>query len=226
MGKKVIALSDIKKSYFIGGTEYPILKGIDLSIDEGEFVALMGPSGSGKSTLLNIIGALDKPSSGEYLIQEKLVSKLSSDELADIRNKYIGFIFQNFQLIPNLSVFENVTLPSFYADTEADDVARKLLDQVGLSEQLHKKPNEMSGGQRQRVAIARSLINNPSFILADEPTGNLDSKTGKEILDLILELKNKFGKTILMVTHDQHIADLADRIIYLKDGKVTNKKSV
>lgn len=226
MSNKVISLDDVKKSYFISGVEYPILKGIDLTIEEGEFVALMGPSGSGKSTLLNIIGALDKPTEGKYLIQDRLVSSLSSDDLADIRNKYIGFIFQNFQLIPNLTVFENVTLPSFYAGTQADDEAKKLLELVGLTEQLKKKPNELSGGQRQRVAIARSLINDPSFILADEPTGNLDSKTGKEIMDLILNLKNKYKKTILMVTHDQHIADLADRIIYLKDGKVTNKKSV
>lgn len=226
MDRQVIFLEDIKKSYFIGAEEFPILKGIDLSIKVGEFVALMGPSGSGKSTLLNIIGALDKPTEGVYRIQDKPVSTLSSDQLAEIRNKYIGFIFQNFQLIPTLSSLENVSLPSFYSGHQDLKKAHSLLKMVGLEDQWKKKPNELSGGQRQRVAIARALVNEPEFILADEPTGNLDSKTGKEIMDLILALKNDYKKTILMVTHDPHLADLADRIIYLKDGRITNKKSI
>ena len=220
----MISLTSIKKSYFIKNTEFPILKGIDLSVKNGEFIALMGPSGSGKSTLLNIIGCLDKPTHGEYLIDKKLVSNLSNDELADVRNTYIGFIFQNFNLIPTLSTLDNVALPSFYNGEINYKKAKELLDLVGLSDRLDNKPNELSGGQRQRVAIARSLINDPEFILADEPTGNLDSKTGADIMKLIVSLKKDFGKTILMVTHDSHLAKLTDRVVYLKDGYITNKK--
>jgi len=226
MDNLVISLEEIKKSYFIKENEFPVLKGIDFDIKRGEFVSLMGPSGSGKSTLLNIIGALDKPTSGNYHIQNKLVSTLSSDQLADIRNRYIGFIFQNFNLIPSLSTLENVALPSFYTGQENYDRAKELLTIVGLGDKFNNKPNELSGGQRQRVAIARSLINNPEFILADEPTGNLDSITGKEIMDLVISLNKKYGKTILMVTHDSSLAKLTHRVIYLKDGRVTNEKSV
>jgi len=226
MATKIISLEDVKKSYFIKSEEFSILKGINFDIEKGEFVSLMGPSGSGKSTLLNIIGALDKPTSGKYFIQEKLVSTLLSDQLADIRNRYIGFIFQNFNLIPTLSALDNVALPSFYAGKLVYERAKELLNMVGLSGRFNNRPNELSGGQRQRVAIARALINDPEFILADEPTGNLDSKTGREIMDLISSLKNKHGKTILMVTHDQHLSKITDRVIYLKDGKITNKKSV
>ncbi|KKQ26415.1 MAG: ABC transporter, ATPase subunit [Microgenomates group bacterium GW2011_GWC1_37_12b] len=226
MATLIISLEKITKSYYIKEEEFPVLKGINFDIKKGEFVALMGPSGSGKSTLLNIIGALDKPTGGNYHIQSKLVSDLSSDELADIRNRYIGFIFQNFNLIPTISALENVALPSFYAGALDYDRAKELLTMVGLADRLNNRPNELSGGQRQRVSIARSLINSPEFILADEPTGNLDSKTGKEIMDLILSLKKKYGKTILMVTHDPHLAQITDRIIYLKDGKITDKKSI
>ncbi len=226
MATLIISLEKITKSYYIKEEEFPVLKGINFDIKKGEFVALMGPSGSGKSTLLNIIGALDKPTGGNYHIQSKLVSDLSSDELADIRNRYIGFIFQNFNLIPTISALENVALPSFYAGALDYDRAKELLTMVGLADRLNNRPNELSGGQRQRVSIARSLINSPEFILADEPTGNLDSKTGKEIMDLILSLKKKNGKTILMVTHDPHLAQITDRIIYLKDGKITDKKSI
>ena len=221
----VITLTSVKKSYFIKKTEYPILKGIDLTVKKGEFVALMGPSGSGKSTLLNIIGCLDKPTEGKYVINEKSVSNLTSDELADIRNTYVGFIFQNFNLIPTLSVLDNVALPSFYSGDVNYKKAKELLSAVGLSDKLNNKPNELSGGQKQRVAIARSLINDPEFILADEPTGNLDSKTGEEIMKLVVSLKKDYGKTILMVTHDPHLAKLTDRIIYLKDGYITKNKS-
>jgi len=226
MDSQIISLEEIKKSYFIKENEFPVLKGINFDIKKGEFVALMGPSGSGKSTLLNIIGALDKPTSGKYHIQNKLVSDLSSDQLAEIRNQYIGFIFQNFNLIPSISSLENVALPSFYTGQENYDRAKELLEIVGLKDKFDNNPNELSGGQRQRVAIARSLINNPEFILADEPTGNLDSVTGKEIMELVLSLNKKYGKTILMVTHDPHLAKLTHRVIYLKDGRVTNEKSV
>lgn len=222
----IISLDKVTKSYFIKNIEYPILKGIDLTVTAGEFVALMGPSGSGKSTLLNIIGALDKPTKGEYLIGNKNVSNLNRDELAQIRNTYIGFIFQNFQLIPTLSSINNVVLPSFYADTHNYGKAKELLTLFGMGDRLDNKPSELSGGQRQRVAIARALINDPDFILADEPTGNLDSKNGAEILKLILSLKKDFGKTILMVTHDPSIARLSDRTIYLKDGIITKSKNI
>lgn len=222
----MISLTSIKKSYFIKDIEFPILKGIDLTVKDGEFVALMGPSGSGKSTLLNIIGGLDKITDGRYMINDKNVSHLSSDELAEIRNTYIGFIFQNFNLIPTLSTLDNVALPSFYSGDINYKRAKELLDVVGLSDRLKNKPNELSGGQRQRVAIARSLINNPEFILADEPTGNLDSRTGEDIMKLIVSLKNDYGKTVLMVTHDPHLAKMTDRIVYLKDGFITKKKSI
>ena len=184
-------------------------------------MTLMGPSGSGKSTLLNIVGALDKPTQGTYYIERQLVSELTNDQLAEIRNTYIGFIFQNFQLIPTLSALDNVMLPSFYARGQNYPRAKELLSLVGMNDRLNNKSNELSGGQKQRVAIARALINEPQFILADEPTGNLDSKTGAEILQLILSLRKDYGKTILMVTHDQQIAKLADRTIYLKDGVIT-----
>ncbi len=222
----MISLASIKKSYFIKNIEFPILKGVDLTVQNGEFIGLMGPSGSGKSTLLNIIGCLDKPTSGEYLIDKKVVSNLSKDELADVRNTYIGFIFQNFNLIPTLSTLDNVALPSFYSGEINYKKARELLDLVGLSDKLENKPNELSGGQRQRVAIARALVNDPQFILADEPTGNLDSKTGADIMKLIISLKRDMGKTILMVTHDSNLSKLTDRVIYLKDGYITNKKSI
>jgi len=226
MKTQIISLEDVKKSYYIKEEEFPILKGINFEIYQGEFVALMGPSGSGKSTLLNIIGALDRPTSGRYKLQDKLVSELSSDQLAEIRNRYIGFIFQNFNLIPTLSSLDNVLLPSFYAQNPNNSRAKELLNMVGLEGKFGNKPNELSGGQRQRVAIARALVNDPEFILADEPTGNLDSKTGKEVMDIILSLNKNYDKTILMVTHDPHLAALTHRVIYLKDGRITKEKSV
>jgi len=220
----MITLLKITKSYFIKKEEFTILKGIDLTIKKGEFVALMGPSGSGKSTLLNLIGALDRPTSGEYVLNGKKIDRLSTDELADIRNKEIGFIFQSFQLIPTLSSLENVALPSFYAGNSNYRYARDLLSLVGLEGRFDSRPNELSGGQKQRVAIARALINNPALILADEPTGNLDSKTGEKIMKLILKLKSEYGKTILMVTHDPLLGKLADRTVQLKDGLITRKR--
>ncbi len=220
MKTPLLTLSKIVKSYQIRNESYQILKGIDITIREGEFVAIMGPSGSGKSTLLNIIGCLDTPTSGKYILNDKEVSGMSKRELAVIRNTYIGFIFQNFNLIPSLNVLDNVLLPSFYLGNEDVKRAHELLETVGLGERTTFKPNELSGGQKQRVAIARSLMNSPSFLLADEPTGALDSKTGHEIMDLILSLNKKDKKTILMVTHDPNIAKLADRIIHLQDGKI------
>ena len=216
----LLSLHNIVKSYQIRTDTYQILRGVDLTISRGDFVAIMGPSGSGKSTLLNIIGCLDSPTSGEYVLDGNTVSSLTSRELATIRNTYIGFIFQNFNLIPSLSVLDNVLLPSFYLGHEDRDRAIYLLSTMGLSERLSFKPNELSGGQKQRVAIARALMNNPAFILADEPTGALDSKTGKEIMELILDLNKKEQKTILMVTHDPAIAKKAHRIIHLQDGRV------
>lgn len=220
MKKTLLSLTKIVKSYQIRNDTYQILRGIDVEIKEGEFVAIMGPSGSGKSTLLNIIGCLDTFTSGTYQLNGIDVFKLSSAELAVIRNTYIGFIFQNFNLIPSLNVIDNVLLPSFYLGEEKPTLAAKLLEIVGLSERKLFRPNELSGGQKQRVAIARALMNNPSFLLADEPTGALDTKTGHEIMELILKLNKEEGKTILMVTHDPNIAKLANRIIHLQDGKV------
>lgn len=219
--KTLLSLVNIHKSYTIRNDTYSILKNITSHVYEGEFVAIMGPSGSGKSTLLNIIGCLDKPTSGSYLLRETDVAKLTERQLATIRNTYIGFIFQNFNLIPSLSVLENVLLPSFYRGHENTNRALELLKTVGLSERISFMPNELSGGQKQRVAIARALMNDPAFILADEPTGALDSKTGKEIMDLIDSLNKKQNKTILMVTHDDHVAKYAHRIIRLRDGHIT-----
>lgn len=223
MTNTLLSLKKIIKSYQIKSETYEILKGLDVDIAKGDFVAIMGPSGSGKSTLLNIIGCLDSPTSGSYTLEGKNVSGLSQRELAVVRNTYIGFIFQNFNLIPSLSVIDNVLLPSFYLGKEDHKRAKELLSSMGLSERVSFKPNELSGGQKQRVAIARALINNPSFLLADEPTGALDSKTGKEIMELIVNLNRKEGKTVLMVTHDLAIAQRAQRIIHLQDGKIIHE---
>src|SRR3989339_638083 len=223
MTNTLLSLKKIVKSYQIKSETYHILKSLDIEIKRGDFVAIMGPSGSGKSTLLNIIGCLDSPSSGSYILEDKNVSRLSERELAVIRNIHIGFIFQNFNLISSLSVIDNVLLPSFYLGKENYKRAKELLESMGLSDRSAFKPNELTGGQKQRVAIARALMNNPSFLLADEPTGALDSKTGKEIMDLIVDLNTKQGKTILMVTHDPLIAKRAHSIIHLQDGKIVHE---
>jgi putative ABC transport system ATP-binding protein len=218
----VIELKDLRKSYYLGKQELPVLKGINLDILRSEFVALMGPSGSGKSTLMNILGCLDTLTSGQYILNGNDVSKLPDNDLADIRNQEIGFVFQQFNLLPRLSALENVALPLIYAGVskkERNERAMEMLSKVNLADRHHHKSNELSGGQIQRVAIARALVNNPSIILADEPTGNLDSKTSEEIMKLISDIHDQ-GNTVVLVTHEEDIARYARRVVRLRDGLV------
>lgn len=220
--KKIIELKDVWKIYKMDEVDFPALRGMSLEVNQGEFLAVIGPSGSGKSTALNAIGALDIPSKGIIYLDEKDISKLSESELAQIRGRKIGFVFQSFHLIPSLSTLENVMLPMMFQGISKEERitrAKELLNAVGLSDKINNLPSQLSGGQRQRVAIARALSNNPEVILADEPTGNLDSKTGAEILSLLKKL-NEEGKTLIVVTHDEKIAREAGRIAYLEDGKV------
>lgn len=219
---KIIETREISKVYKMGDQIVNALQSISISIDRGEYVAFMGPSGSGKSTLMNIVGCLDTPTSGTYMLNNKLVSEMTENELADTRNKEIGFVFQTFNLLPRASALENIALPLIYAGyskSERNERAMQALENVGLAERSHHKPNELSGGQRQRVAIARALVNNPSIILADEPTGNLDTKTSYDIMNLFQELHDR-GNTIIMVTHEDDIAHYAHRIIRLRDGLI------
>lgn len=220
--KAIIELQNIVRSYVMGDEIIYALRDITLKIYQNEYVAFMGPSGSGKTTLMNILGCLDTPTSGTYILNGNLVSEMGDTELARVRNKEIGFIFQSFNLLPKLTALENVALPLVYAGVplqERLERAKKALISVGLEHRLHHKPNEVSGGQRQRIAIARALVNNPSILLADEPTGNLDSKTSYEIMALFEELNQK-GNTIILVTHEEDIAQYAKRIIRLRDGKI------
>lgn len=218
-----IRLRDIKKIYKMGGQELAALNGINLDIKRGEFAALMGPSGSGKSTLMNILGCLDRPTVGSYELEGKEVAHLSDDELAVMRNKHIGFVFQNFNLLSRISSLENVALPLVYAGVGASERrkrAQEVLEAVGLGDRAGHLPNELSGGQRQRVAIARALVNNPEIIMADEPTGNLDTKSTKEIMEIFQEMHGR-GKTIILVTHEPEIAVCANRQLLVRDGVVT-----
>lgn len=220
--KKIIETTDIQKTYKMGAEIVQALKSVSITVNKGEYVAFMGPSGSGKSTLMNIIGCLDTPTAGTYILNNKNVSDMTENELAEIRNREIGFVFQTFNLLPRASCLENVALPLIYAGyskSEREERAFEALSNVGLADRVGHKPNELSGGQRQRVAIARALVNDPSIILADEPTGNLDSKTSYSIMELFHELHQK-GNTIIMVTHEDDIAHYAHRIVRLKDGLV------
>jgi len=218
----LIDLKDIIKIYHVGAEEVHALRGLSLQIEKNEYVAVMGPSGSGKSTLMNIIGCLDTPTGGEYFLGGEKVSQMDDNALAEIRNREIGFVFQTFNLLPRATALHNVELPLIYNGTPASKrrkQAMEALERVGLADRMHHKPNELSGGQRQRVAIARALVNNPSILLADEPTGNLDTKTGDEIMEIFDRLHQQ-GHTIILVTHEEYIADHAERIVRLRDGQI------
>lgn len=222
MSSELIKITDIKRNFILGDETVYVLKGINLQINKGEYVALMGPSGSGKSTLMNLLGCLDTPTSGEYILNGKDVSKMQDDELAEIRNKEIGFVFQTFNLLPRTTALDNVALPMVYAGyskSQRNERATEVLKQVSLSDRMDHQPNQLSGGQRQRVAIARALVNKPSIILADEPTGNLDSKTSVEIMSLFNQIHAQ-GNTVILVTHEEDIAAYAHRVIRLRDGLI------
>ena len=218
----LINITNIKRDFQLGNETINVLKGIDLEINKGEYVALMGPSGSGKSTLMNLLGCLDTPTSGSYILNGNDISQMHDDDLAEIRNKEIGFVFQTFNLLPRTTALDNVALPMIYAGyskSERNVRATEVLTQVGLNDRMDHQPNQLSGGQRQRVAVARALVNNPSIILADEPTGNLDSKTSVEIMNLFGDI-HKNGNTVILVTHEEDIAKYAHRIIRLRDGLI------
>jgi len=224
----MIEVKDLHKTYIMGKIKVPALRGVSFSVQDGEFLAIMGPSGSGKSTLMHLIGCLDYPTSGEYWIDGREISSISDDRLAEIRNQKIGFVFQQFNLLSRTTILQNVEIPLIYRGVsirKRRQMAREALEKVGLGHRLTHKPNEISGGQKQRVAIARALVNNPAIILADEPTGNLDSKTGQEILEIFTDLNNQ-GHTIVLVTHEKEIAGYARRVIELRDGEILKDEVV
>ncbi|MDF1520291.1 MAG: ABC transporter ATP-binding protein [Brevefilum sp.] len=224
--ENVIRIENLAKVYQMGEIQVHALRGVSFSVDRGEVLAIMGPSGSGKSTLMNMIGCLDIPSSGDYFLEGELVSSLNDDQLALVRNRKIGFVFQKFNLLARATALANVELPLRYAGINGDRKARaqKALESVGLGDRIYHQPNELSGGQQQRVAIARALVNEPAIILADEPTGNLDSKSGEEIMKLLLDLNKTQGTTLLIVTHDPEVAAVAERIIHLRDGSIEGQE--
>jgi len=224
--EKVIRIENLSKVYQMGEIEVHALRGVSFNVDHGEVLAIMGPSGSGKSTLMNMIGCLDVPTVGDYYLEGELVSTLDDDQLALVRNRKIGFVFQKFNLLARATALANVELPLRYAGINGDrkKLAREALESVGLGDRIYHQPNELSGGQQQRVAIARALVNAPAIILADEPTGNLDTKSGDEIMKLLLELNQTQGTTLLIVTHDPEVAQVAERIIYLRDGAIENEE--
>ena len=224
----IIKTENLKRSFQVGSEKVEALKGVDLSVEKGEFLSIMGPSGSGKTTLMNIIGCLDTPTSGSYHLNNKLVIDLTDDDLALIRNREIGFVFQSFHLLAKNSALNNVLLPLKYAGVKQDDankLAKNVLDKVGLSDRINHSPSELSGGQQQRVAIARALVNNPSIVFADEPTGNLDSQTGNDVMHLFKEL-NSQGQTIILITHEEDIAMQSKRIINIKDGLIESDERI
>jgi len=229
MGENLIEITDLTKVYSTGKVDVRALGGVSTAVKRGEFVAVMGPSGSGKSTLMNILGCLDRPTSGTYVLDGEDVSQLSKNELAGVRNRKIGFVFQSYNLLPRLTAVKNVILPLLYnghqhmSDKECYERAVATLESVGLGDRIHHRPNELSGGQQQRVAIARALINDPSIVLADEPTGNLDTQASEDIMELLHQLHDR-GVTIVMVTHEPGVADYAERIIYLRDGQIASDK--
>ncbi|MGB9521561.1 MAG: ABC transporter ATP-binding protein [Anaerolineales bacterium] len=228
MSDFVIQTKDITKVYKMGEVQVQALCGISLNIERGSVTAIMGPSGSGKSTLMNILGCLDRPTSGEYYLDNVNVAKMNEDQLAQIRNRKVGFIFQSFNLLPRSSALANVELPLRYSGNSnghRTEMARQALEAVGLGERIHHRPNELSGGQQQRVAIARAIINQPAIIMADEPTGNLDSKSGEEIMQLLLGLNQRLGTTLIIVTHDPDIAARAQRIVHIRDGEIQEEKA-
>jgi len=228
MPGNVIELKDLVKTYHVGETEVRALRGVSYNIRQGDFLAIMGPSGSGKSSLMNILGCLDRPTSGEYIFEGEDVSKLDKDRLARIRNQKIGFVFQSFNLLSRTTALENVELPLFYSTTDSRDMTERALAAlaaVGLSDRAHHKTNQLSGGEQQRVAIARALLNNPTLILADEPTGNLDSRTSSEVMNIFKSLNEDKGITMVMVTHEPDIAAWAGKRIYLKDGLIVREET-
>ncbi|MBN2048111.1 MAG: ABC transporter ATP-binding protein [Anaerolineaceae bacterium] len=225
MSEMVIDAHDLKKIYKMGEMEVKALAGVSFTVQHGELLAIMGPSGSGKSTMMNILGCLDIPSSGEYFLDGERVSQMKDDQLADIRNRKVGFVFQRFMLLSSITALENVELPLRYAGVNAKERrerAMEALDSVGLSDRMTHHPNELSGGQQQRVAIARAIVNRPSILMADEPTGNLDSKSGKEIMDLLVRMNRENNATVIIVTHDQNVSTQCHRILNLKDGLLEN----
>lgn len=226
MNEQILSMDGITKTYYMGGEEQIVLNSINLAVKKGDFVAILGPSGSGKSTLMNLIGCLDSPTSGEYVLSNQKVDELDEADLAAIRNKEIGFVFQQFQLLPRLNAVQNVELPLVYAkvsEKERKQRAIEMLTRVGLGDKIYNRPNQLSGGQQQRVAIARAMVTEPTILLADEPTGALDQKTGRQIMELFHEIHQE-GKTIIMITHDVEIAKNASRIVHILDGKLREEK--